>query len=203
MTPADYLAAARVPDHLQPQTFGLWSIERHPVPPLEEDWIGFPTITLLRRVTEATVHERGEVVMEDSRRELARHLPIWLSARGRVLVTGLGLGCVVRGLLANPAVGHIDVVEIDPTILRVVGTEFAGLARVSLHQGDALKLEWPSGTRWDCAWHDIWSAKGGSHLHVLHGRLLLRYHDQVDQQGAWMLPRPVKRFYGGKRGLLG
>jgi len=203
MTPSDYLAAARVPAALKPQAFGLWSILRHAVPESEASWIGWPTITLLRRVTEETLHVGGEVVMEDSRRELARHLPIWLRARGRVLITGLGLGCVVRGLLANPAVDHIDVVEIDPDILRVVGPEFASNPRVSLRLGDALKVAWPAGTRWDCAWHDIWSAEGGSRLHVLHGRLLIRYFDQVDQQGAWMLPRPVKRKYGGLRGLLG
>jgi hypothetical protein len=56
-----------------------------------------------------------EVVMEDSPRELRRHLPIWMHAHGRVLVTGLGLGCVVRGLLASPHVEYIDVAKSTPT----------------------------------------------------------------------------------------
>jgi spermidine synthase len=50
--------------------------------------------------------------MEDTLSELRRHTPIFMRAKGRLLVTGLGLG-VVRGLLAKPEVEHIDVVEID------------------------------------------------------------------------------------------
>jgi hypothetical protein len=36
--------------------------------------------------------------MNDFPQELKKHLDFVLRARGRVLVTGLGLGCVVRGL---------------------------------------------------------------------------------------------------------
>jgi hypothetical protein len=201
MSPDDYLVAARVPDILKPQGFGAWLIERWNVQPgSQQEWVGWPTITLLRRFTEATLHCNGEVVMEDSRTELSRHLPIWLRASGRVLITGLGLGCVVRGLLSKPSVEHIDVVEIDPAVLRVVGPEFYGNPRVSLFRGDALTFTWKQATRWDYAWHDIWAPKK---LHVLHGRLMIRYHDRVGHQGAWMLPRPVKHKYGQHFSLLG
>lgn len=195
------LCAARVPEALKPQGFGTWLIERYRVPP-ELDWVGWPTITTLRRYTEATLHLNGEVVMEDSRQELSRHLPIWLAARGRVLITGLGLGCVVRGLLALPAIEHIDVVELDRDILRVVGPEFEGNPRVSLRHGDALKVTWPRGTCWDYAWHDIW-CPSGSKLHTLHAKLLCKYRLRVGYQGAWMLPRVVKRSFSKMLKLIG
>lgn len=146
--------------------------------------------TALRRFTDATMHLNGEVVMEDSLTELRRHAPIWLAARGRVLVTGLGLGCVVRGLLACPEVNHIDVIEIDRSIIRVVGAEFHNEARVTITAGDALSCHFPA-NHWDFAWHDIWCE--GSGLQKLHVELMSRFKDCCTVQGAWMLPRFVKR----------
>src|SRR5271154_6313451 len=116
MTPAVYLASARVPKSVPSGTFGLWEIFRQSAQTLGDlAAMGGTETTVLSRMTLATMHlEHGEIVMEDSRTELCRHLPIWWRARGHVLVTGLGLGCVARGLLANPAVEHVTVVEIDP-----------------------------------------------------------------------------------------
>lgn len=190
-----FVAAARVPDTLNPQRFGLWSIERRQCQ-TDFDYllVGAWSQTVLRRVTMATLHLRdGEIVMEDSRTELRKHLPIWLAARGRVLVTGLGLGCVVRGLLTNPEVTHIDVVELDPSILRIVGAEFKSNSRVTLHHGDALTIRWPRGTRWDFAWHDLWTEDDG--LTRLHLRLMRRYMTWAGRQGAWGLPRVVRRLF--------
>lgn len=192
-----YLKAARCPPSLAPQSFGLWTIE-HRSRPAEEPagamfalFCGGDRQTALRRLTEATMHlEPGEVVMDDSLLELRRHLPIWLVARGRILITGLGLGCVVRGLLASPHVSHIDVIELDRDILERVGAEFVCNERVSLHLGNALTCKMP-GRRWDFAWHDIWCE--GSGLQLLHVKLIARYRKRCARQGAWMLPRIVKR----------
>lgn len=137
-----------------------------------------------------------EVVMEDSPRELRRHLPIVLAARGRVLVTGLGLGCVVRGLLAREEVERVDVIEIDENVVRLSwDDEFRGDPRARLIVGDALKVKL-NGEQWDYAWHDIWDPKG--HLQVLHARLLTRFARKVRHgQGAWGFPRQrgTKRRY--------
>lgn len=201
-----YLRAARCPPSLRPQSFGLWTIEKRGAP--DEDragamfraLIGAPEQTVLARLTEATLHQPpGEIVMEDSTMELERHLPIWLAARGRILVTGLGLGCVVRGLFASADVDHIDVIEIDRDILERVGAEFVGNPRVTLHHGDALTCKMP-GRRWDCAWHDIYAEDGS--LQLLHAKLIARYAGRCDRQGAWMLPRVIKRRLADRR-LIG
>lgn len=209
MTPGEFLAAARVPETLAPQTFGLWRIERHhlaSIPGLLPTArhalfaeIGAQSFTALRRVTLLQMHltNHGEVVMEDTVRELRRHLPIWLAARGRILITGLGLGCVVRGLLASPRVELIDVVELDRDVLRVVGAEFERDPRVRLHLGDALTFGRRTSETWDFAWHDLWrepidEPDGG--LQLLHAHLIATYRHRVRQrQGAWMFPRLVKR----------
>ncbi len=197
----DFLRAARCPDTLSAQSFGLWTIERRECPsdPYAAGMFrlatgGYNHQTALCRLTEETMHqEPGEVVMEDSVRELSRHLPIWLNARGRVLISGLGLGCVVRGLLASLHVSHIDVIELDRDIIHIVGAEFADNPRVTLHHGDALKWEIPTQASWDFAWHDIWCEGGSLPLHRLHLRLIDRYLDHCETQGAWMLPRVIKR----------
>lgn len=197
MTPDYYLSAARCPSTLKAQEFGLWTIERRAAPESEPHGamfralVGSPVQTALGRITEATMHQPpGEIVMEDSTQELSRHLPIWLAARGRLLVTGLGLGCVVRGLLASPQVEHIDVIELDRDILRIVGAEFEREPRVSLHLGNALTCKMP-GRHWDFAWHDCWCE--GSGLQLLHLKLIARYRKRCARQGAWMLPRMMKR----------
>jgi hypothetical protein len=201
-TPADYLSAARVPGAIAPQVFFPWTIERRMAGVaapgeigLSPEQAGWPDYTLLRKLTMASLHLEhigGEVVMEDSRRELRKHLPFWLTARGRALKTGLGLGCVVRGLLVNPDVEHIDVVEIDEQIIRVIGSTFAGNPRVTIHHADA--LAWDFGARtWDCAWHDI-STDGDIGLQAEHAKLIRRYWPAVKtRQGAWGLPREVTR----------
>jgi spermidine synthase len=203
MTPGDYIEAARVPYSIKPQTFGLWGIRR--VPAQNEKQlraIGWTDYTILHRMTEATMHQEiGEIVMEDSICELYRHMPIWLAARGRVLITGLGLGCVLRGLLAKSEVEHIDVIEIDADIIRVVGAEFSGNPRATIHHADAMRHRWPEGTKWDFAWHDIWMEDGAKSLHMAHSELLFSYRRKVAHQGAWQLPRFVKRLW--REPLLG
>jgi hypothetical protein len=155
--------------------------------------VGWPTITLLRRVTLRSLHrDLGEVVMEDSRRELSRHLPIWLRARGRVLVTGLGLGCVVRGLLANPEVTSIDVVEKDAGIIRAVWPEFSNDWRCHLIRGDARTVEIDGS--WDFAWHDLHDDDDDPHLQTMHTMLIKRFASRAKMQGAWMLPRLLTAF---------
>lgn len=194
MRAIDFIKAARVPETLKPQEFGLWSIKRVEYDPILAHLVGFRTQTVLRRMTQATMHIGGAIVMEDSRIELARHLPIWLKASGRVLVTGLGLGCVVRGLLANRSVVHIDVVEIDKDIIRVVGPEFSWNQRVSIHHGDALTVELSG--KWDFAWHDLWmdADEASDALQVAHGNLIKRFMPRAGLQGAWDFPRYLRKY---------
>jgi hypothetical protein len=207
-SPFDLVRACRVPETVQPARAGLWeicrmSLDDMPGDPysltyqLFEHTLGsriapFRSITMLFRDTMATLHrDRGECVMEDSPEELRRHLPILLAARGRVLVSGLGLGCVVRGLLAKPEVEHVDVVEISYSILQLASAEFADDPRVTIHHGDALTIEWPARTRWEYAWHDVWSEQEA--LALVHARLFARYQQMCNKQGAWMMPRAATR----------
>jgi len=205
-----FIRAARVPGLFaaKPRQHGLWIIGKQKkdqccgVEALEKRFGPFDDMTLLGRFTEAKLHQPfGDIVMEDSYAELETHWPIWREAEGRVLVTGLGLGCVVRGLLLNPAVKSIDCIEIDPWIFETVGKEFRSNERVALHLGDALKFK-PTKS-WDFAWHDIYTEKGnGLPLARLHVKLMLKtFKKCVGKQGAWNFPEAVSKQYGLLHGV--
>ncbi len=78
------------------------------------------------------------------------------AAKGRVLVTGLGLGMIVDALLAKPEVTGITVLELSPEVITLVGPLYDNEPRVRLIQADAFTWTPPAGETWDWAWHDIW-----------------------------------------------
>lgn len=138
----------------------------------------------------------GYTVMDDSDAELSRHLNAVRHAKGRVLKTGLGMGCFVRMCLQHDQVEHIDVVEIDAKIIEHFGAEFVGNDRVTVHYADAFEFPLSHGP-WDFAWHDIY-CEGNDGLQTLHTKLIKRYHDVATKQGAWQYPRCIRRIYQEK-----
>lgn len=143
--------------------------------------------------------ETGECVMEDTLIELNRHMQFMLAAHGNVLITGLGLGCVVRGCLANHHVDHVTVIERCPDILKLVAPHMDTGPRLTIVPGDA--VEWCEGfarnteTKFDCAWHDVWSDpdQNEPELQRTHLRLLMAMRELVPLQGAWNFPRMFRR----------
>lgn len=209
MTAKDYLRVSRVPWGLfgpekdfAGQGSRIWTIRQLKLTSTL-DWqivgASIHTCLLCYNTKDWRTFSDPDVVMEDSDGELSKHLPIMMAARGRVLVTGLGLGCVVRGLLHNPGVTHIDVVEKDGGILKVVGPEFEGNPRVKLHHDDAFEFH-VRGKWWDFAWHDIHIFGDG--LQLLHVKLLKKYQLHVGRQGAWAYPRIFAKVTASKFGNL-
>lgn len=193
-------------DSIPAATRGLWEVRKLDLaaelraPP--ERWGGAPRITpkgkytALIRHTMATMHQGGEVVMNDFPQELGTHLGFALNAYGRVLVTGLGLGCVLRGLLENPMVEHIDVVERDKDVVSMVWEHMPWKERMTLHVCDAVAfVKSEHGQEWDCAWHDLWSDvdAGEKNLTAVHTRLMVELSAKkaVAHQGAWAYPRAL------------
>lgn len=151
--------------------------------------------TFLFRYTDNTIFRDppGEVVMEDTPFELQTHLGFVLKAYGRVLVTGLGLGCVVRGLLLNERVEHITVIENSKDVLSLV-QPYIPTERTTIIEAEA--LEWSSKNKdwFDCAWHDLWTNRdnGEPHLDFWHTSLFINLQRMVKNQGAWAFNRNGK-----------
>jgi hypothetical protein len=104
----------------------------------------------------------------------------------RVLVNGLGLGMIVNAALAMPSVEHIDVVEIDERVARLVGPHYEKSGRVTVHVADAYEQtkRWPRGTRWDVGWSDIWPDLCTDNL-VDMARLNRAYARRCAWHGCW------------------
>lgn len=140
----------------------------------------------------------GYTIMDDSDREITRHMAAIFAARGRVAKTGLGFGCFVRACLEKEAVEHIDVIEVDKSIISHFGKEFIGNPRVTIHHADAFKFPL-AGRYWDLVWHDIY-CDGNDGLQLLHAKLLRRYQNYCAEQGAWALPRWVAKLWSARTG---
>lgn len=198
----NYLQAMKA-EHIPESNSNLWYIlKRQFDQPIESDRRGklvtLPAgvYTFLYRLTDATMMHLppGEVVMEDTPFELATHLGFIMGAYGRVLVTGLGLGCVVRGLLLNPRVESVTVIENSKDVLKMVAP-YMGSTKVKIIEADALEWTAKNTSRFDCAWHDLWTdrAAGEPHLDFWHVDLLRKCRRFTDHQGAWALDRITKR----------
>jgi hypothetical protein len=165
-----------------------------PVPP--------GSYTMLFRWTTATLHKgQGECVMNDMLSELNTHLDFMLRAHGRVLITGLGLGCVTRGVLANPAVQSVTVIERDPDVLKLVRAYMPADPRLTIIEADAVKWCEQSTDTFDCAWHDLWTDEGNGepHLQLVHNDLIIAMRHRVKMQGAWQYPRGIRRIFRERR----
>lgn len=138
-----------------------------------------------------------EIMMSNTPQEMIDHQHPLEHATGRVLVHGLGLSCLVSGLLAKPEVDHIDVVEIDQGIIDMVGPAYADEERVTIHHGDCSTFPWPKGTRWNYVWHDIWANISSRNLHdpeeaengIPYAMLHRKFSARCDMQRSWAFER--------------
>jgi len=196
-----YLAAMRA-DAIPEGWARLWHVHKLHLPKgnltiHEGEWVDTPpgVYTYLRCLTDSTLHlvPAGELVMEDTPHELRTHLGFVMKAHGSVLVTGLGLGCVVRGLLANPRIEHVTCIENSPDVLKLVAP-YMPTERLTIIEADAFQWVAHNKQPFDCAWHDLWvnPDKDETHLDIWHAQLLANCKQFVKRQGAWALNRAAK-----------
>lgn len=105
----------------------------------------------------------------------------------RVLINGLGLGMVLAAALSFDHVEHVDVVEINPDVIKLVGPHYTADKRVTIHQADAFvqAKSWPTGTTWDVGWSDIWRDISTDDL-AGHAKLNRSYGRRCSWHGCWV-----------------
>jgi len=128
--------------------------------------------------------------MSDTPAEILDHWPATDQIRKprteRVLINGLGLGMIVKFALEQEHVKHVDVVEIDERIVKLVGPTYAADERVTIHRADAFDkmVEWPRNSHWDVVWHDIWRDIDLDNMPAI-ATLKRSYARRSGWQGAW------------------
>lgn len=168
-------------------TVGNVEVRRFEVTPDDARWsLWRDGYRAVRAGTYTGLYRGGRLWMSDTPAEQYDHQPAYWAMRergGRVLIMGLGLGMVVKQALALPQVDHVDVVEIDPAVIELVGPSYAG-DRCTIHQADAYTIQWPKGTRWSVMWADIWVDMSEDNLEGM-ARLARSYGRRADWKGYW------------------
>ena len=102
---------------------------------------------------------------------------------GRILINGLGLGCIVKAALSFPNVERIDVVELEQDIINLVAPYYTD-HRVHIYHADAYEIKWEKEDRWTVAWHDIWPNICSDNLEGM-TKLHRKYGHKVIWQDSW------------------
>lgn len=98
--------------------------------------------------------EDGYVYMSNTPAEVLDHAEFIRNAFGRILIAGLGLGLVVKGLLEKKDVQHIVVVEKSEDVINLVGWAYTKDPRVEIVKADI--FDYKPTEYFDFAWFDIW-----------------------------------------------
>jgi hypothetical protein len=139
--------------------------------------------------------DRGRLWMSDVDAEKGDHYEavqkIETLRAQRVLINGLGLGMVLQAALSFNHVRHVDVVEKDHRVIKLVGPYYERDHRVTIHRADAYEQAasgWERGTRWDVGWSDIWADLCTDNLPDMQ-RLNRSYGRRCRWHGCWVQDR--------------
>lgn len=104
-------------------------------------------------------HKSRGVVMSNTPMEVLTNLAFINSAKGNVLINGLGLGMLLTALMGKPSISKITVVEIDKDVIALTAPHFRehiGSGRLTIVHSDCFNYRPPKGEKYDVIWHDIW-----------------------------------------------
>ncbi len=168
---------------------GAWVVQRFEI---SEDDIRFENMRMafkgmghraLRAGTYTRLMRGRTVVMSDTPGEMRDHWAPIRYATGSVLLNGLGIGMVLRNVLAKDCVTDVTVIELSADVISLVGPHYDD-PRVTIIQADAMTWKPPKGKKYDVVWHDIWDDICTDNLPDMH-KLHRRYGRIAGWQGSW------------------
>jgi len=137
---------------------GAWKVEKFKL--TKEDLrFDFGNMKAGRQAVPGTytkLTRNGECIMSDTPAELCDLSQLDRTAKGNVLIHGLGLGIAAELCLRNPEVLAVTVLEKDTDVMRLVWPTLRTRwgARLTVIPGDA--FEFKPTSRFDVVWSDIW-----------------------------------------------
>ena len=186
-------------DWLKEGKVGDWSIESFEVSEsdasmynLSQMFEGYSRPVRAGKYTRLNHAKRG-IVMSDTPAELSDLMMYKISlaemARNKpecyVHISGLGLGITAYWALELGC--NVEVVELDPDLIELVGSQLKSKfnGKLNIIQADALEWKPPKGQQYHIVWHDIWDDLNTENL-IEHTLLIRRFSRRVDWQGAWV-----------------
>jgi hypothetical protein len=128
-------------------------------------------------------HKVRGVVMSDTPAEMRDHSYAVYKATGSVLINGLGIGMVLKNILAKPDVTDVTVIELEQDVIDLVAHHYQD-PRLTIICADAYEWKPPKGKRYNMVWHDIWDAICSDNLKLME-KLHRKYGRICDWQGSW------------------
>lgn len=130
-------------------------------------------------------HDKRGVIMSNTCMEVLTAYEAYKKATGDVLVTGLGLGMVVEGMLSKPDVRSVLVIEKEPDVIKLVAPTFSKDPRITIVCDDAFEFLPERGRKFDYIWHDIWDDISENNLESMK-KLTKRFAGRsANGQGVW------------------
>lgn len=128
----------------------------------------------------------GEIIMSDTPAEIKDHLEFFALMRGRVLITGLGIGMAAEAALRDPDVTHVRVVELDADVIALTGPTLAERygEKLSIVHGDAFTYHKQCSDSFDVIWHDVWPTISEDNLAEM-SRVRRAWAKRASWQGCW------------------
>jgi len=126
---------------------------------------------------------KGTIVMSDTPAELSDFSWFVYKAKGKILLNGLGLGCVLQSLLNKKEITQIVVNEISKEVIELVGNHFSD-KRLTINHANAFEYKPPKELHFDYVYHDIWDDLCGDNLEGMK-KLHRRYGKWTDNQMSW------------------
>lgn len=138
--------------------------------------------------------ENGAIWMSDTDEEIETHQPAFAAffrapPESRVLIHGLGLGMIVQEAIRTPNIRKIDVVELNPDVIRLVAPHYQRMAEkhdktLTIIEANCFTYRWPVHSRWYAVWHDIWQSYGEDNLGEM-DFLKRSFGHRTRWQGCW------------------
>lgn len=97
----------------------------------------------------------GQTIMSNTPSEMNDFSHFTRIASGKILINGLGLGCVVKVLLSKQSVTDITVIEQSEDVIKLISPHFKD-ERLKIVMSDAMTYTPPKNEKYDFVWHDIW-----------------------------------------------
>ena len=124
--------------------------------------------------------------MSDTPDEMKDHARFVREATGHVLINGLGIGMVLKNVLAKESVCTVTVNEISEEVIKMVAPHYS-CECLTINHADAFTWKPAKGIKFDSIWHDIWADKCTDNLPEmtrLHRRYA-RWLNPEGYQGSW------------------
>ena len=177
----------RINLHLQEGSKGAWRLRKFTISEQEAkmDWLRCAINGRKERAVEAGEYwmltEHGSIYMSNTPAEVRDHMKFIETARGSVLIAGLGLGMVVQALLDRGQCHRIVIVEKSQDVIDLVSPYYQD-HRVEIVCSDI--FDYRPTEHFDYAWFDIWPEISGDNYPQMK-RLHRKFAKSVSNRSSW------------------